>query len=277
MDNPMALELPDGGDGAALLRHLAQVLDPELDESITELGFVRSLLLCDGHATVALQLPTGWCAVNFAFMMAEDVRTALLAAKDVRQATVRLGDHCAAAEIEAAVNAGVPFAQAFPGESGGDGDGDGLDALRRTFRRKGFLARQFRLMQALRTAGWSFDAIAALRLGELSAAQDEVVVRTPGASPPAAVAIGPAELLQHYVERRGELGLDCGPAAALIVDPDGETLPPQRLDDYYRMARTVRVSLEANGSFCRAVLATRDFAASAPSNSTTGGGTHVSS
>jgi hypothetical protein len=35
-------EFPAGYDGSAVLERLAQVLDPELDEPILDLGFVRS-------------------------------------------------------------------------------------------------------------------------------------------------------------------------------------------------------------------------------------------
>src|ERR1700757_5526176 len=106
MRGDVAWEFPDGCDGAAIRERLAQVLDPELDESILDLGFVRSLQLRSGHATIALQLPTSWCAVNFAYLMAEDVRRELLEVEQIDRVTVRLGDHCAAAEIEAAVNRG---------------------------------------------------------------------------------------------------------------------------------------------------------------------------
>src|SRR5262252_1157593 len=92
-------EFPAGYDGAAIRERLAQVLDPELDEPILDLGFVRGLRLRSGHAEVALRLPTSWCAVNFAFLMAEDVRHALLAVEGIRWVTVSLGDHCAANEI----------------------------------------------------------------------------------------------------------------------------------------------------------------------------------
>src|SRR5215472_2031644 len=118
-------EFPAGYDGTADLEQLAQVLDPELDESILDLGFVRSLELHSGHASVTLRLPTSWCAVNFAYLMAEDVRNALLGVEGIRRVTVSLGDHCAAAEIEAAVNDGRPFAEAFSGEAAGS-----LEALR---------------------------------------------------------------------------------------------------------------------------------------------------
>src|SRR6201989_3050201 len=116
MRNDVPCDLPAGYDGTAILDRLAQVLDPELDEPILDLGFVRSLELRSDHANVALRLATSWCAVNFAYLMAEDVRRALLGMEGIRRVTVRLGDHCAAEEIEAAVNDGRPFAEAFPGE-----------------------------------------------------------------------------------------------------------------------------------------------------------------
>src|SRR5260370_8716223 len=113
------MELLAGCAGWLLVERLARVLDPELDESILDLGFVRSLRLRSGHADVALRLPTSWCAVNFAYLMAEDVRRALLAVEGIDRVTVSLGDHCAAAEIEAAVDDGRSFAEAFPAEGAG--------------------------------------------------------------------------------------------------------------------------------------------------------------
>jgi hypothetical protein len=50
-------ECPAGYDGAAIRARLAQVLDPELDEAILDLGFVRGLRLRSGYAAVALRLP----------------------------------------------------------------------------------------------------------------------------------------------------------------------------------------------------------------------------
>src|ERR1700720_2742042 len=127
MRDNVPCEFPAGYDGTAILDRLAQVLDPELDESILDLGFVRSLRLRSGQAEVALRLPTSWCAVNFAYLMAEDVRRALLTVEGIHRVTVSLGDHCSAAEIEAAVNDGLSFADAFPAEGAGS-----LAALRLT-------------------------------------------------------------------------------------------------------------------------------------------------
>jgi metal-sulfur cluster biosynthetic enzyme len=97
MRNNVPCEFPAGYDGAAILDRLAQVLDPELDESILDLGFVRSLQLRSGHASVALRLPTSWCAVNFAYLMAEDIRGALLMVEGVLPGM--LAAHARAAEI----------------------------------------------------------------------------------------------------------------------------------------------------------------------------------
>jgi hypothetical protein len=188
----------------------------------------------------------------------------LLSVGGIRRVTVRLGDHCAAAEIEMAVNAGLPFAEAFPGEGAG-----GLAALRLTFLRKGFLSRQERLLRDLRAAGCSMAAICALRLGEVSVQNGSIVVRQAGC---ALVEIGSATTLQRYLQRRAELGLDCSPAAALIVDHEGKQFSAERLQAHYEAVRTVRVALEANGSFCRALLSVRRPVAE-PSGNT--GGRHV--
>src|SRR6266436_9465676 len=107
--------------------------------------------------------------------MAEDVRRALLSVEGIDRVTVLLGDHCAAAEIEAAVNDGRSFAEAFPAEGAGS-----LAALRLTFLRKGFLSRQERLLRDLRDAGCSPATICALRLGEVSMQHDTIVIRRPG-------------------------------------------------------------------------------------------------
>jgi metal-sulfur cluster biosynthetic enzyme len=227
-------EFADGCDGAVIMDRLGRVLDPELDEPILQLGFVRSLQVRDGHTVIALQLPTSWCAVNFAYLMAEDVRKALITISGIDKVTVRLGDHCAAAQIEASVNSGKTFAEAFPAEGFGS-----LAALRSTFLRKGFLSRQERLLRDLRAAGFSPAEICALRLSDMSAGSRA------------------GETLRRYLERRAELGLDCSPRALLIVDLDGDKLSVERLEAYYRDARTVRVAMEANGSFCRALLAAR--------------------
>ena len=246
----MLTEFDADQNSAVILARLATVLDPELDQSIVELGFVRALRVHDQHAHVTLELPTSWCAMNFAFLMAEDVRKALLALDGIDHVTIRLGDHCAAQEIEAAVNESRPFSAAFPDEAG-----TGLAALRATFLRKGFLVRQERLLHELRGSGHSVDEISALRVSD-------------------GPRIASTEVLLRYLQRRAELGLDCSPTAPLIVDQTGAAIAAGQLEVHYQQIRTVRVSMEANGSFCRALLAKRGTR-SALSMTTYRGNAHV--
>ena len=262
MRDDVPCDLPAGYDGTAILDRLAQVLDPELDEPILDLGFVRSLELRSGHASVALRLPTSWCAVNFAYLMAEDLRRALLAVEGIRQVTVRLGDHCAAAEIEEAVNAGLSFAEAFPGEGAGS-----LAELRLTFLRKGFLGRQQHLLRELQVAGFSSAAICDFRLGGVFVRNDTILIRRSDCAP---VEVGSAQILERYLQRRAELGLDCSPSAPLIVDLEGEMLSADQLLAHYETARTIRVGMEANGSFCRALLSLHRLDAGASGAANTG-------
>jgi len=262
MRDDVACDLPAGYNRAAILDRLAQVLDPELDEPILDLGFVRYVELRSGHASVALRLPTSWCAVNFAYLMAEDLRRALLAVEGISQVTVSLCDHCAAAEIEGAVNAGRTFAEAFPGEGAGS-----LAELRLTFLRKGFLGRQQHLLRELRDAGFSSAAICALRLGEVFVWNDTILFAR---SDCATVEGGSAKIMERYLERRAELGLDCSPSAPLIVDLEGQMLAADQLLAHYETARTIRVGMEANGSFCRALLNLRRLNAGSPGPANTG-------
>jgi metal-sulfur cluster biosynthetic enzyme len=269
MRDNMLCEFPAGYDGTPILKRLALVLDPELDESILDLGFVRSLHVRSGHASIAVQLPTSWCAVNFAYLMAEDIRRALFTVEGIRQVTVRLGDHCAAEEIEVAVNGGRPFAEAFPGEGAGS-----LAALRLTFLRKGFFSRQERLLRDLRAAGCSPATICVLRLADVSMQDDTIVIRQPGCAP---ARCRSAATLQRYLERRAEFAFDCSLAAPLIVDLEGNPLSEERLEAHYVAVRTVRVAMEANGSFCRALMSAHQLDAAVRPGHANMGGRHVQS
>ncbi|MGW3346420.1 metal-sulfur cluster assembly factor [Nonomuraea rubra] len=215
---------------------LATVRDPELDEPITDLGFVSSAELTDdGHASVRLRLPTYFCAPNFAYLMVADALDAVRAVPGVRSARVRLVDHFAAEEINAGVAAGGGFAQAFPGETDafpgepesipGMAAGE-LDGLRLTFRRKAYLASLDRVVR---------------RWGRRARVAD--------------VPDGPE--LAGLLRRRAELGLDCSPGSPLLLDERGRPIPEEEAERRLRFARTVRVSMEGNAGLCRGLLRTR--------------------
>ena len=249
MYDDVRLSLPDTLDREAIFKRLEKVLDPELDEPILKLGFVKSIEAESDHLTIELHLPTYWCAPNFSYMMAEDTRRELLTVEGLGDVTVRLKDHFAARTIEASVNAGKSFSEAFPDEAS-----ENLCQLSDLFLRKGYIRRQERLLQNLKNAGLSFEEIAARRMGDVYfEGQSYRIRRNDGRI----CDVGAAEVAHQYFQRRAEINLDCSPTAPLIIDLRGREVTAEQLEEYLIRARTVRVSLQANGSFCAAVLAAR--------------------
>ena len=60
---------------ADVRRALARVDDPELDEPVTDLRFIERVEIdAAGAVSIGFRLPTYWCAANFAFLMADDMR-----------------------------------------------------------------------------------------------------------------------------------------------------------------------------------------------------------
>ena len=204
---------------AHVIEALASVHDPELDEPITTLGFVGSLVVTDeGDVSVRLRLPTPQCAPNFAFLMAADARSAVERVAGVRELEIELVDHYTGAEINAAVGRGEGFDGAFPGETAGS-----LDALRSLFRRKALIAREGRLLAA---------GPPPATLGELSGLDAE-----------------------RCRELRRALGIPAGDDAPAFVTGDGVAVSD--FVRFGRMARLTALSLETNGGMCRDLLRIR--------------------
>lgn len=214
---------------ARLLAALETVRDPELDEPITALGFVASATVsAAGDAEVRLRLPTYFCAPNFAYLMVADAYDAVTALPGVRRAEVVLEEHFASDAINGGVAAQAGFAKSFDGEAVGE-----LHQLRADFLRKAVMAGTDQVCRPLAAAGAGPDRLRTLTLGELPP------------SPP----------LDRLRQRRAELGLPAGDDAALLIDPvTGGPVPADAVPLHLRKARLTRVSLDANGSICRAHL-----------------------
>src|SRR5215216_2291510 len=88
----------------AVLNALRAVIDPELDESLVELGFVDRVHVEDGRVEVVLRLPTFWCAPNFAYLMAHDAREAVRHTLGIVDVRVSLKDHMYSDEISLGVS-----------------------------------------------------------------------------------------------------------------------------------------------------------------------------
>ena len=216
-----------------VIEALDRVYDPELDEAITTLGFVRSCTVDDDlRVTVVLRLPTPQCAPNFAFLMASDARRAIERDAGLSMVEVRIEDHCTGAEINAAVNRGLGFVAAFPGES----TDDELTALRELFQRKALVARQAAVCNAMVRAGVPLHEVVAKTVAELPRCADAA----------------------RCLELRAALGIATAPEAPGLVTPDGRGLQATGIERWLRMARLIRTSLETNGGICRSLLATRD-------------------
>jgi metal-sulfur cluster biosynthetic enzyme len=209
---------------AGVLRALDAVVDPELDEPVTELGFVSSVRVEDGTARIRLRLPTYFCAPNFAYLMVADAYEAARAVPGVDAVDVRLEDHFAAEEINGGVAAGDGFAAAFPGLAE-----DELQELRVTFWRKAHAAEQERVASRL-----AHDGVDVTR-ARLRDVPDGAGLR----------------------RRRDRLGLPSDDDAPLLVDDDGAPIPPEALPMRLRLARTTRISIEGNAGLCRGLLSTR--------------------
>ena len=124
---------------------LGAVMDPELDEPITSLGFVRSLSVSPGgNVKVHLRLPTSFCSPNFAYLMASDAKDVLKQLDWTRKVTVELDDH----HDSPIINAGLAADAGYRGTFGHEAE-ESLDELRETFRRKAHTAAMERCLTAL--------------------------------------------------------------------------------------------------------------------------------
>lgn len=213
---------------------LATVMDPELDESVTELGFITEIvLLGDGEVHISFRLPTYFCAANFAFLMADDMRLAVLALPWVTRVKVSLGEHMYADAINQGVAEGAGFQAAFGAESEGN-----LDALRRTFELKAFQRRQAALLQHLLDAGGDPETFMALDLDAL----EQLALNASG-----------QQLVVRYLERRAV----AGGANEAFVDTFGVPLSAAALTTHLRDIKRVAINAEFNGALCRGLQAER--------------------
>jgi hypothetical protein len=110
-----------------------------------------------------------------------------------------------------------------------------LDDLRRDFLRKAMLAAQDRVVRPLLAAGVRPDELATWSLGQVPA----------------------SDALDRLRARRIELGIPSGDADPLLVHLDGTGVDRDAVRVHLHRARTVRVSIDANGDYCRQLLAER--------------------
>ncbi|MBB3037131.1 iron-sulfur cluster assembly protein [Hoyosella altamirensis] len=210
---------------------LGTVSDPELDEPITELGFVRSITFDDHGVIVHLRLPTAFCSPNFAYLMASDAQDALRMVDNIGSVHVLLDDHHDSQKI----NAGLAANAGYRGTFGEEAE-ESLAELRRTFLRKAHTAAMERCVEAqLKRTGVRLDEIHRLTLRDLPAGKQKTAL----------------------LRRRVDVGLSICPSSRVVVDDAGRPLSPDAVPARLRFAKSVRISMEGNAHFCRGLLATR--------------------
>ena len=216
---------------------LQGVTDPELDESVTELNFVTHADVdAQSRVHIGFRLPTYWCAANFSFLMADDMRRAVSALPWVEGVSVVLGEHMYADKINTGLAQGLSFQDTFGAEADGD-----LDELRQTFLVKAFQRRQVALLNHLTGAGHAPEALAAMTLGGLGA----LPVDAEG-----------AKLVTRYLDRRAVVGAP-RPDALAFITAECAPLKAESFAKYVSGLRRVGINAEFNSALCRGLLSVR--------------------
>jgi len=220
---------------------LEQVTDPELDESIIDMGFVERVKVTQDKKLVEVEfrLPTYWCSPNFAFLMAFDIRLSIAALPWVQAVNVQLNDHCFADKVIEGVNGDRDFSDVFAKYC----DGDDLNAVREKFLEKAFIRRQETLLLGLRQCGVSETDIVGMKLETLDATSFQ----------------GEEEAKQkpRYRSLLLERGLAAQPTDLAFRTWEGDPLTVAGLREYLGRLRSVRINMEFNGALCRGLQSTR--------------------
>lgn len=225
---------------AEVWARLGEVTDPELDEPVTELGFVERVAVVDDDVVeVDFRLPTYWCAANFAFLMVDDIRIAVEAVPWVQSVRPRLHDHMYEDEVNRGVGDALSFKQAFGGLSADET----LDAVRQKFRIKAFQRRQESVLRALRRQGFDDASLVEMEFGTLQglSIEDEEGARQK----------------PRYLRILNEFGLSSEAKDPAFVTPDGDRITAAAFKKHMEVLRGVRINMEFNGSLCRGLLSTR--------------------
>jgi metal-sulfur cluster biosynthetic enzyme len=222
-------------------QRLDLVTDPELDEPITDMGFVERVdVNTDSNLVeVEFRLPTYWCSPNFAFLMAFDIRHEIGKLSWVHKIKVTLNDHCFADRVTDGVNGGKDFIEVFSEYC----NGDDLNSIRVKFLEKAFVRRQETVLLGLEASGFSGPRIVSMTLAQLDAidfAGGEEEKQKP-----------------RYRELLLSQGLAKTSDDPAFVTWEGEQLTAAGLRDYLAQLRGVRINMEFNGALCRGLQSTR--------------------
>ena len=236
----MTCAIPIASRQGELWRRLEGVNDPELDEPVTDMGFIeRAEIAADGSVDVGFRLPTYWCSPNFAFLMLDDVKSALEALSWKPEFRITLHDHMFAEEVNRGIAEGISFAEIFHALS----DEADLSDLREKFREKAFKRRQEATILDLKGLGIADSEIVRMTLAMF----DKIV-------------FGDAEARKRKDRYRQALVLRWpafGQRDAVVIDYYGNRIGREELPAHLAKLRSVRINMEFNGALCRGLKDTR--------------------
>src|SRR5438128_2247595 len=168
---------PDARDDLkqSVLQALSTVTDPELDEPITDLGFVKDLSISDdGRVSLDLVTSTFWCSPNFVYMMLEEARDVVSTVAGISEVRVRLEGHHDSDRINEAINSGKSFSDCYGAEANGN-----LVELNRMIRTRALRSRLFSMATTLSKHGFSPEQLLDLSQQDVASAGGSVFVTSP--------------------------------------------------------------------------------------------------
>jgi metal-sulfur cluster biosynthetic enzyme len=234
----------------SVLRALSTVTDPELDEPITDLGFVKELSVSDdGRVSLDLVTSTFWCSPNFVYMMLEEARDVVAKLEGITEVRVHLEGHHDSERINGGINARQSFSECYPTEAGGN-----LEEITRMIRTRVLRSRLSSMVSAMSRAG-----VAPIELLGVSrrdvVAEGETLVVTLGAKPRRISDPIDARRISRYLSFVDGLGRSNGPL--IIYDLEGRTPQPHELESMLALSRSAKSNFSLNAELCRALLESR--------------------
>jgi metal-sulfur cluster biosynthetic enzyme len=266
-DAPIDAEEPAGALGTtrtvsreAVLDRLDRVTDPELDRSIVELEYINEIAIDGPELFVRFVLPTAWCSPTFAWMMATGIREESEELAGIEDTEVELVDHMHTEEINAGINDGKKFEEAFEDAT------EGIEETRRSLDRKARLARQHRAVEALLDVGMNPEQIVSLTPADVGfvdlpedgreigtgaggSEEDAENVTIPLAGGTLYVQV-PREPIAAYLAKAIETGPLDSSDDRLFATPDGEPIGEDQFDLVHYRARAASVNQSGQGGVC---------------------------
>ncbi|MCS7095126.1 MAG: iron-sulfur cluster assembly protein [Thaumarchaeota archaeon] len=232
-----------------VISSLNKVYDPELDEPITDLGFVRDVKVSElGDVEVEIMTSMYWCSPNFIYMMLEDAKEAVSRIEGVKRVRIRILNHFDEDKLNM-INEGRTFEQIY-----GEEAMDNLEDLRALFKLKALRRRLYRVVNVLTKHGLTLEEILALSPDEVKVEGECVTIRA-GTKQVFVEDAQEVEALTRYLDLIKGL---CRNVARFVVwSLDGKAPSLEELRTLVERGRSMNVNFGFNTALCAALLHSR--------------------